>query len=195
MTDWLSLAEAAALLGVHPSTLRRWSDEDRLPSIRTSGGHRRFDRLVIERFIATQGSDPAVLEAQMDAAIVVLDNEPAPWRTVFQGQTLEDVRGLGQRLLGLLMQFLTRQTEDERFLAESRRVGQTYGQESAQSGLAMLDTVEAFLYFRSHFTQMTIQLPAFPRAGDDDEMRRLHTRIDKFMNEVLLGVIEGYLDT
>ena len=192
MTDWLSLAEAAVLLGVHPSTLRRWSDEDRLPSIRTSGGHRRFDRMVIEQFIITQGSEPT--EAQPAAPLVIVEDETAPWRTVFKGQTLEDVRGLGQRLLGLLMQFLTRQTEDERFLAESRRVGQIYGQESAQSGLAMLDTVEAFLYFRSHFTQMTIQLPAFPRAGDDDEMRRLHTRIDKFMNEVLLGVIEGYLN-
>src|ERR1051325_11388460 len=45
MTDeWLSLSDAAKLLGVHPSTVRLWSDKGVLPTHRTSGGHRRYLR-------------------------------------------------------------------------------------------------------------------------------------------------------
>ncbi|MCI0608057.1 MAG: helix-turn-helix domain-containing protein, partial [Anaerolineae bacterium] len=45
MTDeWLSLKGAAELLGVHPSTVRLWSDKGILPTHRTSGGHRRYRR-------------------------------------------------------------------------------------------------------------------------------------------------------
>lgn len=40
----MSTREAAALLEVGTSTIKRWSDEGRLQCIKTSGGHRRFYR-------------------------------------------------------------------------------------------------------------------------------------------------------
>src|SRR5258708_36379598 len=42
--EWLSLREAAEMLGMHPATVRLWADRNELPSRRTSGGHRRFRR-------------------------------------------------------------------------------------------------------------------------------------------------------
>ena len=44
MSEWLSLSAAAELLGVHPSTVRLWSDKGLLPVHRTKGGHRRYKR-------------------------------------------------------------------------------------------------------------------------------------------------------
>ncbi len=38
----LSSTEAAALLEIHVSSIKRWSDEGRLEAVRTPGGHRRF---------------------------------------------------------------------------------------------------------------------------------------------------------
>lgn len=49
---WLSLGPASSLLGVDPDTLRRWADEGRVETWTTPGGHRRFDRRVIERLAA-----------------------------------------------------------------------------------------------------------------------------------------------
>ncbi len=46
--DWLTLVEAASLLGVSPRTLSRWADEGWLPVIRTPTGDRRFRRADIE---------------------------------------------------------------------------------------------------------------------------------------------------
>ena len=49
MTNTYRTAEAARLLGVHPSTLRRWDEKGILrPSIRTLTGERRYTEADLE---------------------------------------------------------------------------------------------------------------------------------------------------
>ena len=49
MDNTYRIAEAAKLLGVHPSTLRRWDEKGILrPSIRTLTGERRYTEADIE---------------------------------------------------------------------------------------------------------------------------------------------------
>ena len=43
MTNLISISKAAKILGVSEITLRRWDSEGKLPSIKTEGGHRRYD--------------------------------------------------------------------------------------------------------------------------------------------------------
>jgi excisionase family DNA binding protein len=45
---FLTRTEVARLLGVSPNTVSRWAREGRLPCLMTLGGHRRFDRAVVE---------------------------------------------------------------------------------------------------------------------------------------------------
>jgi len=45
--DLLRLSDAAALLGVGDTTLKRWTEENRIPCERTLGGHRRFRRSAV----------------------------------------------------------------------------------------------------------------------------------------------------
>src|SRR5512144_1541977 len=52
--EWLSLSEAASVLGVHPGTVRNWSDQGVLPVHRTQGGHRRYVRSEIELWLQSQ---------------------------------------------------------------------------------------------------------------------------------------------
>jgi excisionase family DNA binding protein len=49
----LTASEAAKLLGVSLSTVRRWSDAGVLPTYRTPGGQRRYSRAEVERFVAS----------------------------------------------------------------------------------------------------------------------------------------------
>ena len=39
----MSISKASKILGVAESTLRRWDSEGKLPSVKTEGGHRRYD--------------------------------------------------------------------------------------------------------------------------------------------------------
>src|SRR5215216_6152025 len=48
---WLTLQDASAMLGVAPSTLRRWGDTGRVPMRRTLGGHRRFPQQAITQLV------------------------------------------------------------------------------------------------------------------------------------------------
>lgn len=49
----LSASQAARVLGVSVSTVRRWSDAGALPGYRTPGGQRRFSREQLEAFLAS----------------------------------------------------------------------------------------------------------------------------------------------
>lgn len=48
--DWLTLGQAARYLGVSEPTLRKWTDDGRLPVFRTPGGHRRYLRAELDAF-------------------------------------------------------------------------------------------------------------------------------------------------
>lgn len=50
----LSPNEAAALIGCHVDTLKRWVKDGKVPVMRTPGGWLRFKRSDIEAFIAGQ---------------------------------------------------------------------------------------------------------------------------------------------
>lgn len=46
--EFLTRTEVARRLGVSPNTVSRWAREGRLPCQLTLGGHRRFDRALVE---------------------------------------------------------------------------------------------------------------------------------------------------
>ncbi|MFN2627685.1 MAG: response regulator [Gaiellaceae bacterium] len=53
--EWLTLGQAARFLGVAQSTIRKWSDQGRVPAFYTPGGHRRYRRADLERFLERSG--------------------------------------------------------------------------------------------------------------------------------------------
>src|ERR1700730_9948120 len=63
--EWLSLREAAELLGMHPATVRLWADRNEIPARRTSGGHRRFRRTDIEAHLRHESEPKPNAAAQL----------------------------------------------------------------------------------------------------------------------------------
>jgi excisionase family DNA binding protein len=53
--EWLTLGQAARYVGVAQSTMRKWSDQGRVPAFYTPGGHRRYRRGDLEAFLARSG--------------------------------------------------------------------------------------------------------------------------------------------
>jgi excisionase family DNA binding protein len=71
--DWLTLGQAAKFLGVAQSTIRKWSDQGRVPAFYTPGGHRRYRRRDLELFLDRsgpgRGGGPLVLVVDDDARV------------------------------------------------------------------------------------------------------------------------------
>jgi len=194
-SQWLSLQAASELLGVTTSTLRRWGDSGRVPMKRTLGGHRRFARAAINQLIEEPPQAAIVHTSSAHHSWNFDTRELArqDWHTRFAAGPLTDrMRGLGQRLLGLLIQYINRREDDARFLVEARMVGEDYGLESRAAGISLHDTVEAFLFFRSAFSQLAMPVPGIAQPTDLAESAGLQARLDRFMNAILLGVIAGF---
>ncbi|MFY9579626.1 MAG: response regulator [Gaiellaceae bacterium] len=71
-TDWLTLGQAAKYLGVAQSTIRKWSDQGRVPAFYTPGGHRRYRRSDLDGFLERSGpGKPA-----RGPLVLVVDDDP-----------------------------------------------------------------------------------------------------------------------
>ena len=60
----IKLAEAAAILGVGDTTLKRWTEENRIVCERTLGGHRRFRKAEVLRLKASLSGEPAAVAVE-----------------------------------------------------------------------------------------------------------------------------------
>lgn len=78
--DLLTTAEAARLAGVGTSSVKRWADLELLPCVRTAGGHRRFHRHELERFLREHahelaGDPNAWVELLLTSGVFALHGE------------------------------------------------------------------------------------------------------------------------
>jgi excisionase family DNA binding protein len=71
--DWLTLGQAAKYLGVAQSTIRKWSDNGRVPAFYTPGGHRRYRRADLDAFLNRSGPSASTAEAPV---VLIVDDDP-----------------------------------------------------------------------------------------------------------------------
>jgi excisionase family DNA binding protein len=63
----VGIGAVAELLGMSVSSARRLADSGVLPSVRTAGGHRRFERRALERFTRERLGEPALVPRRLPA--------------------------------------------------------------------------------------------------------------------------------
>lgn len=195
---WLTLSEAAQFLGVHPSTVRRWTDEGDLRCMRTPGGHRRFLQDDLHAFLASREHDSIVAspDALADTLIRHTRREMAaenvdkkPWSAAFDASERAMRRESGRRLLGLAIRYTSRATGRETVLKEGRDIGWDYGQDAATRGLSLADTAQAFLFFRETLVHAARPGPAGIQDAEDTHIRR---SLQEFLDEVFCAAMDAY---
>jgi excisionase family DNA binding protein len=70
--DWLTLGQAARYLGVAQSTIRKWSDQGRVPAFYTPGGHRRYRRPDLDNFLNRSGPGGSM---QQGPLVLIVDDD------------------------------------------------------------------------------------------------------------------------
>lgn len=195
-TEWVSLAEAAALLGAHPATVRSWADRGLLPSQRTPGGHRRFRRADLEYVLDTQAI-PSSSEAQLlvqsavgRARVEIGEGHFAgtDWYRKLDDAARAEMRLYGRRLMDVLQHFLASATSAE--LADARHIGLHYGQAIRARGLTLSQAAEGFFTFHDALIESSLQITEIHHtsAERNEAVRKIYA----FTREIILALIDSY---
>jgi excisionase family DNA binding protein len=200
--EWLSLREAAEMLGMHPATVRLWADRNELPSRRTNGGHRRFRRADIEARLRQEAEWRPHPAAQLLVQSVLgrirfaftdgtLNN--LPWYQHFDEHAREAYRKLGRRVLELLLRAVSDGTVSEELRREATALGTEYGAIACRSNVPVSDAVRAFLYFHSLVDDSVLQIVELRGAREHQDIPWADSlrQIQALTNEILPALIES----
>lgn len=195
-SEWVSLRQAAEMLGVHPATVRNWADKGDLPSRRTPGGHRRFRKNDLLQYAETQGElQPLEVQVIIQNAlgqtrmqVGALNTET--WYTSMSESTREEMRTQGRRVLEALRQYVAQGAPDSR-LAEAITLGKAYAEYLSNDGLSLPEAVRGFLYFSDFVINSILTWSEIaPRSAS--EWANLLRQVNTFIHAMLLSIIEYY---
>ena len=197
--QWLTLTEAALLLGVHFTTLRRWADAGAVEFIRTPGGKRRFKTEALEAFIESRQRGPSSVELALTNQALQqagrqhpgADRSSIPWMARMTDAQRVYLRGTGNRLMALLMQYSSRETGNELYLEEGRKISREYGDICFQVGMSIEEAVEAFLMFRRPILEAVHETGALNGFGDPESVR-IYQKTMTYLDDILTAMVGQY---
>jgi excisionase family DNA binding protein len=196
--NWLSLSGAAGMLGVHPSTVRLWSDKGVFPVHRTSGGHRRYLRSEVELWMKTS-SEKHVMEpasamqsaiGQMRIKIAEGRLEAEPWYQKLDENARAQYRQGGMTLVRGLMNYLS--SEDVDALSEAYAIGYDYASRARRYGLNSVDATRAFLFFRNTLLEALVNAYEEARVPPGLAWGKMLNKIHTFTDLILVNLLQTY---
>jgi excisionase family DNA binding protein len=198
----MSLGEAARVLGVAPTTLRRWADDGVVRSFVTPGGHRRFVRSSIAALVPADRRDRPSLErlgetpermARAYRRSMARPTGDPDWLRGMQGADRDPLREHGRGLSAALLGYLDGGTQPEREarLAEAADAAAHYGRLAHARGATIHETVAAYLRFSRPFIAELATL-ARRRNLDTAEATELLESTLVALDTLLLATIDAH---
>jgi len=200
--DWVSLTEACRVLGVSPSTVRRWGDSGLVRAFVTPGGHRRFSRAGLEAMLPSRPtSRPSLTDLGETAGRVTRgyrrsgDDAPLrmPWVSELDEAKRERFRGYGRGIVASLIAALD--TDDAARKAELLRSAEDacahYGRLAAGETLGASMTADIFLRFRRPFLD-ELAAVARRREFDATATSALIADANAALDRLLLATLRGW---
>jgi excisionase family DNA binding protein len=191
--EWISLKDAAAIIGVHPSTVRLWTDKGILPAHRTQGGHRRYNRADVELWAENSRRGGLEPEAMMQSAVRKVRVQIAegrleaePWYQKLDADARAQYRQSAHMLFQGLMAFLSASGKDAS--SEAHAVGFEYASRGHRYNLSYVEAAQAFLFFRNTLIESVVHAYREANVPFDEMLHRMHA----FTDEILISLLQTY---
>jgi excisionase family DNA binding protein len=196
--NWLSLSDAADLLGVHPSTVRSWSDQGVLPVHRTQGGHRRYLRSEINLWMeAKRGGEVPELNLVVQSALRSTRFQISEgrlkdevWYNKLDDEARQQYRISGRALLQGLINAIT--TTDPLDVPEAEALGYEYASRGHRYGLNSVEAAHAFLFFRNVLLDSTLAVLEAAAVRSPHAWSDMFRRMTDFTDRILMKLLETY---
>lgn len=198
--EWLRLSEAAEYLGVHFTTLRRWSNAGQITCIKTPGGRRRFLKSELDSFLRRSkegGPEKQFLlpngEAQPEIIreIRQLGLREEPWYAQISPEHQQLMAQSGRRLIGSLMQYASRDENRDLYLQQGKKLAENYGFLCKESGLSEIQTLKAFMNIRHSIVDSLCEAGMVVQDSGEDTWR-IYRRVNFFLDTVMLTILESF---
>lgn len=195
--EWLSLSGAARLLGVHPSTVRAWSDKGVLPTHRTSGGHRRYRRDEVLLWAGTARQAKVEPERVMQMAmknvrvqIGEANLAAEAWYQKLDEAARAEYRASARQLFQGLMAYLA--ADDIGAASESHAIGRDYAGRARRNGLNEVDATRALLFFRNALIESMMKVYREANVLSGGAWEAMLHKMHAFTDEILLSLLDAY---
>jgi excisionase family DNA binding protein len=165
MTDkWLSLSDAAKVLGVHPSTVRLWSDKGVLPTHKTQGGHRRYKQAEISLWAESNHKASEIEPERMMQEVIKTVRmqisegrlQAESWYQKLDEDARTQYRMSARSLFHGLMTYMATEGADAE--SEAYAIGYEYASRAHRYSLSYVDAARAFLFFRTTLIDSVIKV-------------------------------------
>lgn len=195
----VSISEASHILGVSEAALRQWTDEGKLRAFITPGGHRRYLRAELKKFMVSHqkvhGIKDLVAELEDTAG---LHREigrtylsPTSWHNQLSQESQEHLADLGRRLLNLIIRYITEPSKREEIVKLARNVGDSHGETLAKLGLPLTDAVEAFILHRNPIMNAATHLVRKREAFNKRVVEAIPL-VTHLMDEALVSLVAAH---
>jgi excisionase family DNA binding protein len=197
--EWLSLKQAADILGVHPATVRNWADDGKLPFRRTPGKHRRFRRDDLLHYAQSQG-ELQPLEVQViiqnalgRARMHVGDGNLSEmrWYNDMSENGRQHLRLQGRRVLEALRSYLGAGAPDE-MLSEAIALGSEYAKALSEDNVTLPQAMRGFFYFSDFVVDSILTWSELSQPRNSSEWATLLRQVNAFIHTMLLSITEYY---
>ncbi len=193
MNEYISLKDAAEIIGVHPSTVRLWTDKGVLPAHRTVGGHRRYKRADVELWAENSRRGWLEPEAIMQSAVRNVrvriaegQLEAEEWYKKLDDQARAQYRQSAHSLFQGLMAYLSANGQEAS--SEAHAVGFEYASRGHRYNLSYVEAAQAFLFFRNTLIESVVQVYREANIPFDELLHRMHA----FTDEILVSLLQTY---
>ena len=196
--QWMSLSEAANLLGIHPSTVRNWSDQGTLPVHRTKGGHRRYRKSEIDLWMQSQrgnGNNEAnmvVQNALRSTRFQISEGalQAENWYKKLDDDAREQYRISGRALLQGLINYLN--SDDEKAYAEAESLGYEYAARGRRYAMSSVEATNALLFFRNVLIESMLKVYEAAAVRSPYAWSNMLRKVSDFTDCILVTMLETY---
>ncbi len=162
----VSISEASHILGVSEAALRQWTDEGKIKAFITPGGHRRYSKADLKKFMGSHqralGIKDLVVELE-DTVQAHREISRTSLNTTLRYKQLsaesqEHFADLSRRFLNLIIRYVAEPSKREETIKLARDTGHSFGETLAKLGLPLTDSVESFILHRDPIMNATTHL-------------------------------------
>lgn len=195
----VTIGEASQILGVSKAALRQWTDEGKLKAFVTPGGHRRYSRVEVKKFMDSSRKalgikDLAVeLEdtVQLHREIARTHLNATSWYNRLNQESQELLGDLGRSLLDLIIIYISEPSKREETIKLAGDVGHNHGETLAKLGLPLTDSVEAFTRHREPIMNAATHLMK-KRGALNTRVMEAIPLVDHVMDKALVSLVAAH---